>query len=212
MKIKTLFASGVAAAALLTAVPAAAQDFGIYWGGTITSDYISRGVTQTQNRPAFQPWVEVESNGFYAGLWASNVRFGGVDPDRVEVDIYGGYRWSIENTSFDVGYARYLYNSSGDCCGEFYALVEHAAGSLTMFGGAYFGHSGGITVNDAHAGFSIEVMERLSASTTLGHAAGVTYADVGVNYAINDNYDIDARVHRSNSLGTRAVVSFNFAF
>lgn len=212
MAKKTLLASGVAALSLLAAVPASAQGLTFSWGGTVTSNYISRGVTQTQNRPAFQPWVEVESNGFYAGLWASNVRFGGGDSDRVEVDVYGGYRWSVENTSFDVGYARYLYNSSGDCCGEVYALVEHEAGTLTMFGGAYFGHSGGFTVNDLHAGISVELMDRVSASSTLGHAAGAAYADVGVTYAFSDNYDVDARVYRSGSLGTRAVLSFNFGF
>lgn len=212
MAKKTLLASGVAAIALLAAVPASAQGLAFSWGGTLTSNYISRGQTQTLNRPAFQPWVEVESNGFYAGLWASNVNFGAGESDRVEVDIYGGYRWSIENTSFDIGYARYLYNSSGDCCGELYALVEHEAGTLTMFGGAYFGHSGRLSVNDLHAGFSVELMERLSASTTLGHASGAAYADVGVTYAITDNYEVDARVHRSGSLGTRAVVSVSFAF
>ncbi len=99
MMKKTLLASGVAALPLTAAAPASAQGYTFSWGGTVTSNYISRGVTQTQNRPAFQPWVEVESNGFYGGLWASNVRFGGGDSDRVEVDIYGGYRWSIENTS-----------------------------------------------------------------------------------------------------------------
>ena len=212
MMKKTLLASGVAALALMAAVPASAQGYTFSWGGTVTSNYISRGVTQTQNRPAFQPWVEVESNGFYGGLWASNVRFGGGDSDRVEVDIYGGYRWSIENTSFDVGYARYLYNSSGDCCGEFYALVEHEGGTLTMFGGAYFGHDGSLTVNDTHVGLSLALMDNLSASTKLGHAGSVTYADLGVTYAFNDNFDVDARVYRSGPLGTRAVLSVNFGF
>ena len=212
MMKKTLLASGVAALALMAAVPASAQGYTFSWGGTVTSNYISRGVTQTQNRPAFQPWVEVESNGFYGGLWASNVRFGGGDSDRVEVDIYGGYRWSFENTSFDVGYARYVYNSSGDCCGEFYALVEHEAGTLTMFGGAYFGHDGSLTVNDTHVGLSLALMDNLSASTKLGHAGSVTYADLGVTYAFNDNFDVDARVYRSGPLGTRAVLSVNFGF
>ena len=212
MAKKTLLASGVAALALLSAVPASAQGFTFSWGGTITSNYISRGVSQTQNRPAFQPWVEVESNGFYGGLWASNVRFGGGDPDRAELDIYGGYRWSIENTSFDIGYARYLYNSSGDCCGEFYALAEHEAGTLTIFGGAYIGHSGGLSLNDAHTGISLALNDSFSASATLGLASGLNYGDFGVTYAFNDNYDVDARVYRSAVLGTRAVVSFNFAF
>jgi len=212
MSLRTLLASGVAVAALLAAVPASAQGLTFSWGGTVTSNYISRGVTQTLNRPAFQPWVEVESNGFYGGLWASNVNFGPGDPDRFEIDIYGGYRWSIENTSFDIGYARYLYDRSGDCCGEAYGLVSHEAGTLTMFGGVYFGHSGAIRINDAHAGISVEVMERLSASTTLGHGGGVTYANVGVTYAINDNYEVDARVHRSTALGTRAVISASFNF
>lgn len=212
MAHKTLLASGVTAVALLTAVPAMAQGLTFSWGGTITSNYISRGVTQTENRPAFQPWVEVESNGFYGGIWASNVRFGGGDPDRAEIDIYGGYRWAVENTSFDVGYARYLYNDSGDCCGELYGLVSHEAGEVTMFGGVYLDPEDRLSPTDAHAGLSVALMDNLSASSTLGYAPGGAYADVGVTYTFTDNYDIDARVYRSGSLGTRAVVSFSFGF
>lgn len=209
MKMKAILATGAAVLALSAAVPATAQDFTFSWGGTVTSNYVSRGFSQTNNRPAFQPWVEVESNGFYAGIWASNVRF---PPDRVEIDLYGGYRWSVENTSFDFGYARYFYNSTGDCCGEFYLLGSHEAGNITLFGGAYFGHTGGLTINDAHGGFSVGLMDRLSASARLGIAGGAGYGDAGLSYAINDNFEVDARLHRGAGIGTRAVVSVSFGF
>jgi len=209
MKMKALFVSGAAVMALFAAVPATAQEFSFSWGGTVTSNYVSRGFTQTNNRPAFQPWVEVESNGFYAGLWASNIDF---PPDSVEIDVYGGYRWSIESTSLDLGYARYFYNNSGDLGGEIYLLGSHEAGKVTLFGGVYFGHTGGLTLNDAHGGFSVALMDRVSASTRVGIAGGAGYGDVGVSYAINDNFEVDARLHHGVGIGTRAVASVSFGF
>jgi len=42
----------------------------------LTSDYVFRGVSQTQEDPAISAGVDLTRNGFYAGGWASNVDFG----------------------------------------------------------------------------------------------------------------------------------------
>jgi len=83
-----------------------------------TSNYVSNGVTQTNGKPAIQAYLEVDLNGFYAGSWISAVDFG--TSDNLEVDLYVGYRTSFANEFFlDVGYAQYLYDETGNCCGEF---------------------------------------------------------------------------------------------
>ena len=46
--------------------------FDVAFGVTATSDYISRGYTQSDG-PAIQPWVELDYGMFYAGYWGSNV-------------------------------------------------------------------------------------------------------------------------------------------
>lgn len=192
------------------ALPAAAQGVSLSWGATVTSNYVSRGTTQSANGAAFQPWIEAEMNGWYAGIWASNVRFPPAARE-FEVDLYGGYRWSLESTTLDFGYARYLYSQSGDAGGEFYLLGEHEAGNITLFGGIYVGHTGGWTLNDIHAGISVPLWDRLSGSARLGRANG-RYGDIGVSYALSDNIELDARLHHSTAEGRRVVVSANFTF
>lgn len=73
-------------------IPAPAIDIDsrieLAFGVAFTTDYISKGSTQTDSRPAVQPYIEASYNLFYVSIWASNVEFGGVKD--VEVDFYGG--------------------------------------------------------------------------------------------------------------------------
>lgn len=91
-----------------------------------TSDYIWRGVTQTENDPALQGGIDWEHNsGLYLGSWASNVSFDG-DSD-IELDIYGGVVIpATENLSFDLGYMRYEFLDL-DSADEAYLGVTHKA-------------------------------------------------------------------------------------
>lgn len=193
----------------LACLPATAQT--LSYGATLTSNYISRGASQTNNRAALQPWVEYETaGGWYGGLWASNVSLGA---DSVEVDLYGGYRWAIGTTSFDMGYARYFYNSSGDAGGEVYLLLEHEMDGASIFGGTYFGHAGGLTLNDAHVGMSVAVAPNVTASGRLGVTpGGNSYADIGVGYDMNDSVSFDLRYHRAVGPNDRFVFSTSVGF
>ena len=57
----------------------------------VTTDYVFRGVSQTDNEPAFQAGASYSAPfGLYAGVWASNVDFGEGGPD-YEVDYYVGW-------------------------------------------------------------------------------------------------------------------------
>lgn len=201
---KSLVLGSAAAIALAVALPASAQGVSFSFGATLTSNYISRGITQTANGIAFQPWVEADFGGFYAGIWGSNVNTGG---DTIEIDLYGGYRWSVGNTSMDIGYARYFYVTSGDAGGEIYLLAEHDAGGATLFGGVYASFPGAVALTDVHIGGSFGLFDRTSASVRVGRAPGNTYGDAGITYAVTDNIEVDGRVHFSQVEGTRFVVS-----
>ncbi|MBP7158350.1 MAG: TorF family putative porin, partial [Thermomonas sp.] len=55
-----------------------------------TSDYVWRGVSQTQGNPALRLDVSVtHASGFYAGAWASNVDFtaAGEDDDGIDIEL-----------------------------------------------------------------------------------------------------------------------------
>ena len=79
---------------------------------TLTSDYIWRGQTQTNNGAAVQGGMDYEhSSGFSAGTWISNV-----DPSlgSTEVDFYGSYGMSFsDNFGASIGGTFYHYTKSG---------------------------------------------------------------------------------------------------
>lgn len=80
----------------------------------LTTDYVFRGVSQTQNGPAIQGGFDyAHKSGFYAGIWASNqswVKEGGFKNDSsMEVDLYGGYKGSRGDLGYDLGIITYYY-------------------------------------------------------------------------------------------------------
>lgn len=202
-----------AAAALLagtTALPAFAQGLSFSAGLALTSNFMSRGVTASDDRPALQGYLEFESNGFYGGLWASTVR---PSPDRVEIDVYAGYRWSVNNASFDIGYARYFFDDAGDLGGEIYGLFEYDASPATLFGGFYYDPENGGSLNDLHLGVSYDFASSWTASLTAGRVpSGGRYAIAGLGYAFNDNVSVLAEYHYTNQQSNQFVLTLSYDF
>jgi uncharacterized protein (TIGR02001 family) len=107
MMKKTLFA----AAMLATSSAALAE---ISANVTLASDYVFRGISQTDNQIAIQGGFDYAWDmGFYVGTWASNVDsdfFNGKGSDpQTEVDLYAGYAGEYMGFGYDVGYLRYEY-------------------------------------------------------------------------------------------------------
>lgn len=80
------------------------------------SQYIFRGLTQTDGSPAIQGGVDfTHSSGFYSGAWASNISWledgGNYQGSSLELDLYGGYRMNIGDSGVgvDVGLLNYVY-------------------------------------------------------------------------------------------------------
>lgn len=83
---------------------------------TLTSDYLFRGITQTNEEPALQGGLEYGfGNGFYVGAWGSSISWlSDADPDissQVEIDGYFGYRGQFGESGlgYDVGAIYYWY-------------------------------------------------------------------------------------------------------
>jgi len=70
---------------------------------SFASDYIWRGMTQSDG-PAVQGGFDYASDGgFYAGLWGSNVNFN-YDPGAgSELDLYFGYGFEVGGVGVDIG-------------------------------------------------------------------------------------------------------------
>ena len=56
-----------------------------------------------------------------------------LDGDSIEFDLYAGVRGEIGGLALDLSYYRYLYDESGDCCGEWIGKADIALGEkLTL--------------------------------------------------------------------------------
>ena len=80
-----------------------------------TSNYVWRGVTQTDDKAAISGGLDWSSDsGLYAGTWVSNVDFGGPDTSPYELDLYGGYAGEAGDFGYDAGLIYYTYENDDD--------------------------------------------------------------------------------------------------
>jgi uncharacterized protein (TIGR02001 family) len=90
------------------------------WVGsaTLASDYIFRGLTQTNEKPALQAGLEYDDpSGIYAGFWGSNINWLSDSStaeapisSSLEIDLYVGYRGKFnDDWGYDVGLYTYYY-------------------------------------------------------------------------------------------------------
>lgn len=79
---------------------------------TLVSDYLFRGVSQTQGKPTAQASVDFgHASGLYLGLFGSGVSNAAYNNGGgSEIDVYGGYRHALDKDSnIDVGLVTYWY-------------------------------------------------------------------------------------------------------
>lgn len=107
--MKALLAVGIVASA---AAPAIAEG---EWSGNVAigSEYVWRGVTQSNGDIALSGGLDYANGMFYAGTWASNVDFEDGSDTNIELDLYGGLTSEFANgVSWDVGVVGYIYPDS----------------------------------------------------------------------------------------------------
>ena len=112
-------APGTAPGASAVSAPAAPASPHTLTGNVgLYSQYIFRGLTQTDGEPALQGGFDyAHSSGLYAGTWASNVSVlrDGVPPvytagGSLEWDFYGGYKGTLPlDFTYDLGTLYYWY-------------------------------------------------------------------------------------------------------
>lgn len=154
------------------------------WG---TSDYVFRGVTQTDGDPTVQAAVDYShESGFYAGIWGSGVDFGRDGPN-AEIDTYIGFAFPMgELFKGDVQINRYNYvfgdNGSDFAYNEFIGKLT-VAGWLT----GTVGYS-----NDVFATDETGIYYALAATHAFENGftvfGGVAYYDLDDIYEGADGY------------------------
>jgi uncharacterized protein (TIGR02001 family) len=111
------FAADLPVKALKAPPPVAFDPWDVAFGGAIMSDYIFRGVTQSNHQPSvtayFEPRYNVNKDlQLYVGTSAESISF--ANRAAAEVDIYGGIRPTWGPAAFDFGVWGYLY-PGGSC-------------------------------------------------------------------------------------------------
>lgn len=83
---------------------------------TLASEYIYRGIGQTNRKPAIQGGFDyAHATGFYAGIWGSNISWlSDIGPGisaPIELDVYGGFKNALGggDWNYDVGVLTYNY-------------------------------------------------------------------------------------------------------
>jgi uncharacterized protein (TIGR02001 family) len=85
---------------------------------TLASEYIYRGIGQTNRKPAVQGGFDyAHSSGVYLGVWGSNVSWlsdgSSTVSNSLEMDFYGGFKNTVGDFGYDVGLLEYFYPGSG---------------------------------------------------------------------------------------------------
>ena len=208
----------IAALSLGQVTGAVAQDNNIEFSANVAlvTDYIYRGITQTDNGLAIQGGFDAAYGVFYAGTWASSVDFR--DDTTMEIDFYGGVAPNIGETNFDFGVIYYAYPDSPELPTgtqnfvEFYAGIGQSFGPIepsvkVSYSPDFYGETGGAFYIEGDV--ALQIIEELSASAGIGASlfeddllnddyidfnAGITAASWGL--------DFDLRFHStSNRVG-----------
>jgi uncharacterized protein (TIGR02001 family) len=150
-----------------------------------TTDYVFRGVSQTDNEPAFQAGLTYSAPfGLYVGAWGSNVDFGEGGPN-FEFDYFVGWNKDLSDAwNLDLGVTRYTYEGSDDGYGSI-DYNEYIA-KLTWSGPVTIG--GILAYSDDYSNTGAEeTYAGLSASYDLGESGFSLGASTGYTSIEADN-------------------------
>jgi uncharacterized protein (TIGR02001 family) len=199
MKIKStvLLATLVvsAAAQAQTAAPAAAKapapDFTLSYNAGLVTDYRYRGISQTRLLPAVQGGADfAHKSGLYLGAWGSTIKWikdnsTTANPVKgpVELDIYGGYKFSAGDVGVDVGALLYQYLTN---------TLEKTGGS-----GVY--SNANTAELYAAASYSVATLKASYSTTNLFgnlNSKGSMYYDLAANFDLGSGFTLTPHVGR----------------
>jgi uncharacterized protein (TIGR02001 family) len=204
--LKLTLLAAVGALALTGAAHAADRPLGLTFNAGGATDYIFRGLSQTQNQPQVFAGADATIAKIgYVGTWWSNVDFGNGDSADTEYDIYAGFKPVLGPVTFDFGAIRYGYIKDHN---DWTYYEVKAAGSIPVGPGtvgAAFYYSPNTTgpgnINayyyELNAGGTIPDT-KFSVSGAVGYQqlqgpGDYTTWNLGVGYAVNDTVGLDLR-------------------
>ncbi|WGR95471.1 TorF family putative porin [Bradyrhizobium sp. ISRA443] len=130
MVSSSALAADMAVKAVKAPPPAPFEPWDVAFGSSLSSDYIFRGVTQSNHKPSVSAYFEPRYNvtkdlQLYVGVSGESISF--ANRAAAEVDVYGGIRPTFGAFAFDIGVWGYLY-PGGTC--QFGAPFDTAGNPL----------------------------------------------------------------------------------
>jgi uncharacterized protein (TIGR02001 family) len=183
----------------------------------LTTDYVFRGVSQTNSDPSVQTNLDLTCGRFYASVFASNVDFG-YDAN-MELTFSAGYKTTIGRIAWDFGVIYYTYpgqSSPGFDINFFEAKVAGSAeiwkgGTLTgtvFYSPEYTYNWGAVATYEATFSQALPNFAIFSPSfsAVVGHSdfldydyASYTYWNVGVTLGFREKWSLDLRYSDSDN-------------
>lgn len=207
--LKIALAAAVGSLALAGA--AQAQDAGPTFAFNVgaATDYVFRGISQTDEDPQVYGGVDASMGIGYAGVWVSNVDFGnGTD---AEFDLYAGIKPTAGPVTFDLGVIYYGYIDQPSGSNEDYwegkVAASVPAGPATLgvavyYSPEFFGKTGDAIYYEANAAVAIPdtkfTINGAIGRQEIDKAYDYTTWNVGVGFALTDNISLDVRYWDTN--------------
>jgi len=211
-------ALAAAAATVALSGAAMAEELKLSYNVGVASDYIFRGISNTNTKGQVFGGVDATYGIGYAGVWTSNVDFGSPRPDQ-EIDVYAGVKPTVGPVNLDLGVIYYGYVKDKNGAPGSYSYTEVKAAASTAVGpatvGAAFYYSPEFPGDGGEALYyelngSAPIGEKLTLSGAVGrqevdastYFGGATDSYVtwnaGVTAAITDHVSADVRYSDTN--------------
>ncbi len=152
---------------------------------SLVSDYIFRGITQTDNKPAIQGGFDLtHESGLYASIWGSNVDFGG--EESLELDYIIGYKVTVSDVTINAGYIYYDYPGARDL--DFDEVTLSVGYEMFTLLAAYGWNFAGVHSNESlylNLEGSFDLPYDVGLSVAIGHQeqeAGKNYWDYSIGF------------------------------
>ena len=212
--MKTLTTALLAAAATAAMSGAAfAQDespLDLSFNVGAATDYVWRGVSQTDESPQIYGGVDATVGMVYAGTWLSNVDFGTGNDTDFELDLYAGIRPQLGPVALDLGIQYYGYINAPTGSDQDFVEFKLAGsvpvgpatvGAAVFWSDNFYGCTGNATYVELNG--SSPIGEKFSVSGAVGHQdvdydGDYTTWNLGVGYALTDFLGVDLRYHDTN--------------
>lgn len=141
--LNTLLASLLAAASAVHATDTATSPFALNANVSLVSQYVFRGISYSQERPAMQGGFDLaHGSGLYLGVWGTSVSDDALNDASGEIDVYGGYANTIGDFGYDIGLLQFIFPGGRiDGTREKYDTLELYAGITWKFLSLKYSHT-----------------------------------------------------------------------